>query len=658
MRRAFSYVRFSSERQANGDSLRRQLALTQAYCDRQGLQLDDSRSFLDRAVSAHRGENAEAGALARFLEAVRMGTVPRGAVLIVESLDRLSRSEIFKALDLFKGLLDAGIDIVTLQPEREYTRANVSALFGLFEPLLILSRAHEESATKSARVKAAWQRKREQLSEKPATSRCPAWLRLKEDRTGFEPIPDAVAAVLRVHALARDGHGVQQITRQLREEGIAPIAGKADGWRGSYVGKLLRTRAVLGEYQPYVVQDGKLVPHGQPVPNYFPAIMSEAEWLATRRAVELRLNQRGPRGKGVRNLFTGILFDARDGCSMVIKWRGHQSPTTYLISSGAWKRENDSPGFTFPYGLIEEWTLEFLSRDLVDALVQEGRRGKASQIAALTGKLTDLDARIRAGKKVADTARDAESVLEKLAQWDEVKKATSEALQQLQQEQTCNHAQTLGEARTLRQHMAEATREELPDLRTRLKARIRSLIHEIWVLAEGERGDRRATVQLFFMSGRCLRFTIQRDDRSGPGYALGAQYAVGGQADKLRPEEDLRQWRHLSTPPTFRPAAMKLLLTQAGIEEVARRLEAVVRQQLADKVNAEAAQAAEGFAAGVQAAEGLDGLQARLRGRLEQLLAAEDRTAGVQAAEDAARLAGRVAQACMSAVLLGAGPAR
>src|SRR5262245_62143953 len=121
MPRAYSYVRFSSEAQANGDSLRRQLALTKAYCDRKGLRLDESLRLHDLGISAFRAENAEAGALAAFLEAVRMGTVTRGSVLIVESLDRLSRSGMMEALDLFRRLLESGIVLVTLLPEREYT---------------------------------------------------------------------------------------------------------------------------------------------------------------------------------------------------------------------------------------------------------------------------------------------------------------------------------------------------------------------------------------------------------------------------------------------------------------------------------------------------------------------------------------------------------
>src|SRR5260370_1229766 len=91
-RRAYSYIRFSTVQQAEGGSLARQTSLSQAYCERKTLTLDDTLKLSDLGVSAFRGDNVRDGALAGFLEACRTGRVSHGRVLIVESLDRLSRS--------------------------------------------------------------------------------------------------------------------------------------------------------------------------------------------------------------------------------------------------------------------------------------------------------------------------------------------------------------------------------------------------------------------------------------------------------------------------------------------------------------------------------------------------------------------------------------
>src|SRR6266702_3132134 len=90
MPRAYSYLRFSTPEQSKGDSYRRQSKLAKDYVDRHGLVLDDKLSFNDLGVSAFRGLNSVAGRLGAFREAVRVGLVPRGSYLLVESLDRIS----------------------------------------------------------------------------------------------------------------------------------------------------------------------------------------------------------------------------------------------------------------------------------------------------------------------------------------------------------------------------------------------------------------------------------------------------------------------------------------------------------------------------------------------------------------------------------------
>src|SRR5262249_50723110 len=140
MQRAYSLIRFSSWKQAKGDSRRRQLAWSKAWCARHQCHLDESLHEA-KPVSAFRGKNRSQGALASFLEMVKVGRVPKGSILLVESLDRLSREEVDEALLLFLGILKEGVHIVTMEPERRYTKASVGDVVGLVEPLLIMSRA-------------------------------------------------------------------------------------------------------------------------------------------------------------------------------------------------------------------------------------------------------------------------------------------------------------------------------------------------------------------------------------------------------------------------------------------------------------------------------------------------------------------------------------
>lgn len=557
MRRAYSYIRFSKPDQADGDSLRRQLSQTQAHCQRKGWLLDDTLCRHDKGVSAFRGKNATTGALAAFLEDVRTGRVPSGSVLIVESLDRLSRNDIQDAYDLFRGLLKDGIDIVTLQPEREYTRADLNNLVGLLEPLFIMSRAHEESETKSTRLREMWKAKRQRATTERTTSKCPAWLHPAADGKGFKVIPKAAKVVQRIYKLAREGYGQMQITAKLNDDKV-PTIGRGKGyWRKGYVTKLLTTRAVVGEFQPHVLRDGKRVPDGKPIPDYFPAIMSEADWDATRLCIDSRKWQRGPSGVRVRNLFTGLIHSAYDGGTMVIRCNSPgRGSVPYLVGAGPVRGESDAPWISFPYPTFEDYFLRLLSQEQVAQLLQDSG-GREKEIAALTGQLIDLDLRIRATKKKIEDAGNYEALLDVLADLEGKRKAKSDALERLRRESASNDAETLGEFRSLASLMLTCPQEELLELRTRIKARLRLLVKEIWVLVEGDGNRRVAHVQVFFSKGSVLSYDAQHPvfkppkpskwpaewpERAPFDYPV-AFYGHSCSLETLPPEKDLRTWR-------------------------------------------------------------------------------------------------------------------
>jgi len=122
---AISYRRFSTPRQARGDSQRRQTDLTEEYCRRRRLRLIDT--YLDAGLSGYTGENLNDGsALRSLLAAAKSGRFKSGTHLIVESLDRLSRREISTAIRLFLDILDCGLVIVTLiDGEEVFTKKRV-----------------------------------------------------------------------------------------------------------------------------------------------------------------------------------------------------------------------------------------------------------------------------------------------------------------------------------------------------------------------------------------------------------------------------------------------------------------------------------------------------------------------------------------------------
>src|SRR3954468_13683318 len=257
MSRAFSYIRFSSKKQQKGESFRRQAEFAVEVCRENGWVLDESLTLNDLGVSAFRGANAKAGALGEFLEAIRIGRVLRGSVLIIESIDRLSRNKVGEALQLFISILNSGVSIVTREPRRTYSQDSINDIASLLEPLIYMSRAHEESATKSFRLKDAWAKKKERAATQglPMTRMAPRWLELTDK--GYKFIPERATTVREIFRLSAEGLGVQRILNYLvaNPKKHSPF-GDSGRWRDSYVLQILSNRATFGEFQPQMREEG------------------------------------------------------------------------------------------------------------------------------------------------------------------------------------------------------------------------------------------------------------------------------------------------------------------------------------------------------------------------------------------------------------------
>ncbi|OAT17092.1 putative phage recombinase [Buttiauxella gaviniae ATCC 51604] len=152
-KRLFSYIRFSSAKQMDGNSLERQQATAERIAARYDLELD-TLSFHDLGVSAFRGKNATEGNLKVFINQIGK-RVPVGSWLVVENLDRLSRDDALTALDILRDILRKGITVVTGMDDKIYTNASIkNNMMDLIMSVMLFTRAHEESVTKKNRVEA------------------------------------------------------------------------------------------------------------------------------------------------------------------------------------------------------------------------------------------------------------------------------------------------------------------------------------------------------------------------------------------------------------------------------------------------------------------------------------------------------------------------
>ena len=148
------------------------------------------------------------------------------------------------------------------------------SLGDLIYSIVDMSRAHEESRIKSHRLSAAWENKRKHVDVRKLTARCPGWLKLSADKKTFQVIQGRADGVSRIFEESAAGIGSYSITRRLNEARVPPF-GPAKSWCSSSIDKILRNRAVLGEFQPCRLANGVPTPDGAPTRDYFPAIISE-----------------------------------------------------------------------------------------------------------------------------------------------------------------------------------------------------------------------------------------------------------------------------------------------------------------------------------------------------------------------------------------------
>lgn len=383
--KAYSYLRFSSSAQAQGDSQRRQIELGRRWCQEHGIQLVES--YADLGVSAYRGRNAAQGDLARFLGAVQSGKVTAGSLLIVESLDRLSRQTVRAALGQFLSIINAGVGIVTLADGKVYTPESCDENFtDLIISLTVMARANEESKTKALRAQEAWRAARARAATgKVMTSRCPAWLEPKADGSGFVVIEERAKVVREVFKLAAGGMGTRGIAKLLNQRGT-PVFRTARWWDYTCIRYILTNRAVLGDYTPHTKAGGQWQTL-EPIPKYFPAIIPLAVWS---KVQTLRTTRPSYRGRASSNVFSHLLKDIHTGHSIVrINRRRNGVDNYYLVPSSAVAGKSEWKTWRYD---------DFLSSVLLAFEEAAKRRvavkASADPIDELKGELADLDAKV------------------------------------------------------------------------------------------------------------------------------------------------------------------------------------------------------------------------------------------------------------------------
>ncbi len=290
--KVYSYIRFSTPEQAKGHSLERQLSYAKKYAQEKGLTLDETLTLKDEGLSAYHQKHIKKGALGVFCKAIEDGYVAAGSVLIIENLDRLNRGKVRFAMPFLLNIVNSGIIVITASDGREYSESSLDENnYQLYESLSIMSRAYDESETKSKRVKAAIVYQIEQWIKNGSgkiirNGADPYWCKPREDKSGFDLVPERVEIIKHIIDLYQEGWGYNKIVTYLNEN-FKPF--KGEKWYVMYITTFIKNRTLIGE-RKFTVNNETYV-----IKNYYQPIMTESEFYKLQKIIASRASTKSQR---------------------------------------------------------------------------------------------------------------------------------------------------------------------------------------------------------------------------------------------------------------------------------------------------------------------------------------------------------------------------
>lgn len=218
MPKAISYIRFSTGRQSLGSSHERQRQAVTRWLEKHPDYTLYDKPYDDLGRSGYSGDHVD-NAFGRLLAAIEDGTIPKGSTILIEQIDRVGRMEPFEMFPLLSRIVNAGVDLVTLDDGITYNRQSVNNNH-LFLLVAKVQAAWGYSKTLSERTKASYAIRREKAKNgEPIKRFAVAWL-----TTDGKLKSHLVPYVKQVFDLYISGVGKNTIANRLRASGMPELA--------------------------------------------------------------------------------------------------------------------------------------------------------------------------------------------------------------------------------------------------------------------------------------------------------------------------------------------------------------------------------------------------------------------------------------------------
>jgi hypothetical protein len=264
-------------------------------------------SIKDLGVSAFKSKNSDEGSLGTFIEGVKTGKIPKGIVLCVESLDRITRDNVTTAINLISNILMLGIDIGLVNEDKILSQSYIDKNpFELIISVTYLIRGHDESNTKSIRVRDSIQRNIAKVKQGIPCALgglLPDWIRYDKPSNSFKLDNDKASMVKKIFGLYLQGISSPSIVKKLNQDKDIKRTFRPNGIRS-----LLRNKQTVGT----------MTIGGSYYEGYLPAVIDANDFNRVQLLLDNNKSKHGKHNGNVNNLFNGIIYCAKCGAALAV----------------------------------------------------------------------------------------------------------------------------------------------------------------------------------------------------------------------------------------------------------------------------------------------------------------------------------------------------
>ncbi|WP_180798114.1 recombinase family protein, partial [Vibrio parahaemolyticus] len=348
----YNYARVSTTKQTKGVGLetQQQRSVLEELAHKYELPIHDE-NFVDEGLSAYHGKHKD-GTLGRVLSLIESGKISSGSILVVFSLDRLSRETVNIAMEQLLSIINREVRVYTHIDDKMFDAASSNLTADLIVSLITMERANEESAVKSKRIIAAQKQalKGWKKDGKPrgALGRVPLWI--DQTTNSFNEHAEGIKAAVDLFLEGRSTIKVKQHLdenypfKRTRKTSIK----KAQTWDYGVIDQLWRKTSLIGEK--------RLTIEGQEhvLSNYYPPLISLEKFNKLTRLKKPKLGR--STSTGSIHLLKGLARCGTCGSAMVFVDKAQHSKN--YVCSLAVKGEPLHNREVFSAELLELLTLE------------------------------------------------------------------------------------------------------------------------------------------------------------------------------------------------------------------------------------------------------------------------------------------------------------